>query len=229
MGWDGIPLWQLNGRTNKELLLSARSSIRKGYEEGKYLLSQSGSDVFILYQCDIENSEYFGKYFVACYLCRRNRKEFLIKDIDAITNRCLFPKKWIEYLDGENEEVKNYIAWRKEYDAKKKTEEYYEIGDYVRCVNTTGSTIEWNDGKKIKADESFYVSVDVLNPYSKKKNKAFVICDLHKNVFTNKYEFVRRPYRVNSSSFQEVQKKRVSLFGYPSKDENEELFEFNYA
>ena len=229
MGWEGIPLWQLNGRTNKELLLSARNSIRKGYEEGKYLLSQSGSDVFILYQCDIEKSEDFGKYFVACYLCRRNRNEFLVKDIDAITNHCLFPKKWIEYLDRENEDVKNYIAWRKEYDARKKTEEHYEIGDYVRCVNTSGHIIEWNDGKKIKDNESFYVSVEVLNPWSKKKNKAFVICDLHKNVFTNKYEFVRRPYRLNFFSFKEVQKKKVSLLGYPSKDENEELFEFNWT
>lgn len=229
MGWTSVSVWQCRGKTNKDYLLSCNSFLEKGLEEGKYQFSQSGSDVFILYQSDIKDSPDFGKYFVSCYLCRRHRKEFYWKDIDAITNHCLFPKKWISFLDKDNEDVKNYIAWRKEYEARKKTEEYYEIGDYVRCVNTTGSTIEWNDGKKIKADESFYVSVEVLNPFSKKKNKAFVICDIHKNIFTNKYEFVKRPYRVNSSSFQEVQKKRVSLLGYPSKDEKEELFEFDYA
>ena len=199
MGWTGSFIWWNKHDTNKDLLLRAFPSREKLFKEGKIKLSQKGSDVFMLYQCDIPG-EYFGKWFVCCYLCRREKGgEFMTKDIDAVSNHCFgFPKSWIDFLDKSDPEVQEYIKARELYENKMKSKTKFDFGDYVKCV--AGYKITWNGGYKIEEDEIFYIHISVLNSWSKKKTKAYVVCEPHCN-WKGNWEMTECMRRISGTTF----------------------------
>ena len=175
MGWSSDFLGYWNGKdTNKNLFLRAYPSYGRMAEEGKIKVSQKGSDIFVLYKCDVKG-DYFGKWWVTCFLCRREKgHEFFTKDIDAIDNLCFgFPKSWVALLDKDNEMVKKYIEAREEAEAKTKAKGKIEIGDWVEAV--APYEITWNSGHSIAEGEKFHLYVKVLNPYAKKKQKSYVV------------------------------------------------------
>lgn len=220
MGWTGDYMIWNRSESNKDLLMRSNSWIKKGVDEGKYKLSQKGSDVYMLYQCDIENSEDFGKWFVMCWLCRRNAKnhEFLTKDIDALSNhRYDFPKNWCSQLDRSIPTVKEYLDSREEYEQKQKSKTAYKVGDVLHCKNGSYA-LEWTDGKTIAPDEEFFVRVSTVNPYAKRKQMCFIIADKDdrtrvmteymgfseeealkklKEKGLERYKFTDRPYRIS--------------------------------
>lgn len=176
MGWTGTFLYWNRHDTNKDLFLRAYPSYRKLLEENKIQLSQKGSNVYMLYQCDITTSENFGKRFVCCFLCQRDskRSEFLTKDIDAISNSCFdFPKSWLDFLDKSDSDIQKYIQEREEWENKQKSKGKFEIGDYAKCI--ASYEISWSNGRVIKKDEEFYIQIGCLNPYASKKTKSYVV------------------------------------------------------
>lgn len=171
MGWTGTFVHYWKGDTNKDLLMRAYPSIARGVEEGRYKLSQKGSHVYMLYQCDIPESKNYGKWFVCKYLCSRNKGEFLTKDIDAISNHCFdFPKDWLKYLDATNPDIAEYLEKRKLHEQTSTKASDFKIGDYVKCV--ANCTISWADGYEIKMGETFYVQI-YKSGFTKRMTKGY--------------------------------------------------------
>lgn len=174
MGWTGTFVHYWKGDTNKDLLMRAYPSIARGVEEGRYKLSQKGSHVYMLYQCDIPENKSYGKWFVCKYLCSRNKGEFLTKDIDAISNHCFdFPKDWLKYLDATNPDIAEYLEKRKLHEQTSTKASDFKIGDYVKCV--APYELNWSSGYKISKGEMFYIHIRRHSIYTKRATKEYVI------------------------------------------------------
>lgn len=202
MGWTGSFIYWNKKDTNKDLLVRAFPSLQKELDEGTRKLSQKGSDVYMLFKCNVKG-EYFGKWWVACYLCRREKGgEFMTKDIDAISNHCFdFPKSWIDLLDKTDTEVQEYIKAREEWENKQKSKVKFEIGDYVKSV--TSYDITWS-GFKINKGDVFYIHIQCLNPWANKKTKAYVITKPHSN-WKGEWQMVDDNYRIKGSTFNNLE------------------------
>lgn len=208
MGWTGDFMYWNRKETNKDLLMRAYPSIKEGFEQGRYKLSQKGSDVYMLYQCDIPTSKDYGKWYVAKYLCRRRQNEFMTKDIDAIDNDCFdFPKDWLKYLDAGDSYISRYLKAREEFEQKQKKAEKYDFGDVVKCKAV--SSISWSDGHRIAEGGTFYVRIKVLNPYASKRTKSFVVVEPRKP-YGESWQFASTMYRVNATSFKYAEKQKMT-------------------
>jgi hypothetical protein len=133
----------------------------------------------------------------------------LTKDIDAIGNYCFdFPKSWIKYLDKNNEDVKNYIQKRNEYEESKKASKInkVKIGDIIECESKYD--IRWADGRIIKANEKFFVKVSVHNPYAKKKTKDYLVANQYINSKGEVY-YTTEPRRIARRTFNNIVEKKV--------------------
>lgn len=206
MGWTGTIMYWGRKATNKDLFLEAYPSYKRALDEGRIKLSQKGSNVFVLFQRDVPSSEHYGKYGVIEFLCRREPNEFITKDIDAVDNLCFgFPKSWCDFLDKSDPDVQKYLAARAEFEAKEKSKCKPEIGDVLECV--ASREISWSDGHSIAKGEKFYVTVGTLNPWSAKKQKAYIQARPG-TVWKNgewKWEMSRTNYRIGGSSFKSLE------------------------
>ncbi len=217
MGWSGDFTYWNSRDTNKDIFLRTRPSIARKVEEGTFKVSQRGNNVYLLYQCDIKG-EYFGKWFVCCYLCRREKGgEFMTKDIDALSNNCFdFPKSWISYLDKSLPEVKVYIDKRNEWENSERIKLKIDFDDYLKCV--APYKIEWNSFS-IKTGDTFYVHIGSLNPWAKRKQKCYIITQPSSVYRSNglEYKMIDTYYRISNSTFKNIK----SVIKLSEKDINQ--------
>lgn len=194
MGWCGDYTYWSKRDTNKDILLRTRPSWKPLVESGELKLSQKGSNVYIL------GKGTDGKYWVDCYLCRREKGgEFMTKGISALSNHCFdFPKSWLPFLDNTNDVVKEYIKAREEYEAKQKSKPKIDFGDTIEC--TANYDVSWSNGYKLAKGETARFYVKKLNPYARRVQKAYVLQVKRKN-WEGVEEWYTTNCRLSSSTF----------------------------
>lgn len=194
MGWFGDFTYWNKRDTNKDIFLRVHPTIKQKIESGEYKISQSGSNVYLL------GKGTDGKYWVDCYLCRREKGgEFMTKGIGALENHCFnFPKSWLPYLDSTEEVVKEYIRAREEYEAKQKSKTKIDFGDTIEC--TANYDISWSNSYKIGKGETARFVVQKLNPYARRVQKAYVLQVKRKHIDGSDYWY-QTNCRLSASTF----------------------------
>ena len=216
MGWTGMFDWN-TWEKNWEILNREFFSGDTKFEPLKW--SDKGGHVWCLFK----NKE-TGEIYAEVTLCKRYTKdhEFCYKSMGIDCGPYVYdmPKSWLPLLSKEYQEHEFSRDWfkrRDEWEQEKKTKFKFEIGDYFKCE--AKYDIEWNDGFKIKENEVFYINISCLNPYAKKKTKAFAVVRPGME-YGGGYVMQRSYHRLSASTFKNL-KSVVKL----SEDEVKQICE----
>ena len=192
MGWTGY----YTSRTNKDECIHLISHFKGTCK--KYVMK--GNSFYALMTSEK------GEDWVLLLLTQRYKGEFRYKDIQCSPyEHGGIPASILNsFVPSDEENAKwlkeNLELLEKEKQLQKKNE--CNFGDVVHCKNT-GMTISWSNGKQIPNGEDFFVRVDVLNPFSKKRTKSYrVVEKINKN---GTVCFYPTGYRISSSCLKRIE------------------------
>lgn len=216
MGWTGMFNWNSWEKNSEILEREFFGSAEKNYESVQW--SNKGGHTWCLYKNKETNIHY-----AMVVLCQRHSKdhEFCYKEIELSSGPYVYdmPVSWFPLIKDtykDSEWAQEWFKRREEWLHDKKTNKF-EIGDYFKCE--AKYDIEWNDGFKIKENEVFYINISCLNPYAKKKTKAFAVVKPGKE-YGGGYVMQRSYHRLSASTFKNL-KSVVKL----SEDEVKQICE----
>lgn len=119
-----------------------------------------------------------GEDWVLLLLTQRHKGEFYYKDIQCNPYEHGIPMSILKDFKPSNKQDEDWLKDNLEIAAEEKKKTDYDIGDILHCVNNTNYPITW-DSYSIAVNEEFYVMVDVLNPFAKRKTKMFRVVKLN--------------------------------------------------
>lgn len=162
MGWTSY----YTDRTNKEECLhiissykgTCKKTVMKGNKFYALMTTPNGEDFVVCILTSRTDGEFYYKTF-CMNPSERGTPISILKEFVPTTED---DKVWLEKSLKEYEEGKKKLS--------------YDFGDILKLKNSLSGEISWNGTSyKIKPNDIFYVRVIVLNPFSKKKTKAFNI------------------------------------------------------
>ena len=119
-----------------------------------------------------------NEQFILCLLTSIKDGEFYYKDIQCNPYESGVPMSLVKLFKPSNEKD---LEWKNkllaENEKNKTTKKEYKVGDILKCVNNKGYELTWNNGYRIEKGETFFVKVDILNPYAKRKTKMYRIVE----------------------------------------------------
>ena len=200
MGWTGMFNWSSSEKNKDILNREFFGSAEHKYEAVKW--SGNGGHTWCLYR----NKE-TNKVYAMLVLCSRDSKrhEFFYNEIELSSGPYEYdmPSSWIPLIKDtykDEQYAQDWFKRREEWLHDKKTNKF-EIGDYFKCE--AKYDIEWGDSFVIKENEVFYINISCLNPYAKKKTKAFAVVRPGKE-YGGGYVMQRSYHRLSAPTFKNL-------------------------
>lgn len=177
MGWTGMFDWNRNEK-NHEILNREFFGVGGNVKLQPLAWSDKGGHTWLLYEDKVTHKKYSS-----VILTKRCRDEFMYKEIsiDCHPYQYDIPSSWVEQIASSYADSELFRGWLAEYKKSKtkkvKTDKVFDFGSIIKCRAT--SNICWGNGNKICKGDEFYVAVEVLNPYAKRKTKSFNVLSVH--------------------------------------------------
>lgn len=181
MGWTS---YYVGSMTNKECVLDEvrqyKSTIKK--------MVQKGSRFYFL----MENKN--GVEWILLMLTSKKNGEFYYKDIQCNPYESGVPLSILKAFNPSNESDAKWKAEQLVKEEISKEKSSFTFGDVLK-VRNDNMEISWNDGHKIKPEEEFFIRIETLNPFAKKRTKSYTV------VYVNGTSCISSGYRISKNTF----------------------------
>lgn len=181
MGWTS---YYVGSKTNKECVLDLITHFRGKMKK----MVQKGSSFYFLMETEK------GEDWVLLMLTSKKNGEFYYKDVQCNPYESGVPLSILKAFNPSDEADAKWKAEQIEKEERFKDLKSFDFGDVLKIRNDS-TEISWSNGHKIEAEEEFFIRIDVLNRYAKKRTKSYTV------VYVNGASCISSGYRISKNTF----------------------------